>query len=538
MMARHTGFKTILTMSVLLLVGCGGSGKAPDKTSPVIALVGENPQVIAVGEAYGELGATASDNRDGDLTASIVIDASAIDTSVPGTYQVFYEVSDAAGNEVAIYRTVHVRDLQPPEITLLGDQLQTILVSDPYVELGVTATDNIDGDLTDQVVVDTAAVNLSISGTYEIRYMVSDSSGNLATASRSVRVLVTGAWTVTEAEISFDRPGREVAAVLLEDGRALVIGNTMWTYDPGSEVIDEVGTLNHYGYATTMLRDGRVLITGGDEEGYDYVGPGSKLALLFDPADSSLTEVGPLLEQRRGHSATLLENGQVLIAGGLRTVSGFVEYLESTELFDPATNLFVTTGSLNSARFGHTATRLADGSVFIAGGVRDHTSVLNTETYQPADGSFSSTAVMPGDGRWLHTANLLPTGKVLIAGGIPGWREYYDPWEFQASFLYEPSNDSFVAVGEPDIKASEHFAVSMPSTANCPGPVLLGTGADGWKSTTDSVLVFDPVIEQFYSTEKLGFQRTGAAATVLEDGRVLVSGGRHPDIFEPRGMCN
>ena len=124
MNARRICFRFILTMSALLLVGCGSSGKSPDNALPVITLTGDNPQVMAVGEAYVELGATASDNRDGDLTASIVVNASAIDSAVPGTYQVSYNVSDAAGNAATtVMRTVTVELTVPeaPTVSVTGD---------------------------------------------------------------------------------------------------------------------------------------------------------------------------------------------------------------------------------------------------------------------------------------------------------------------------------------------------------------------------------------------------------------------------------
>jgi hypothetical protein len=111
-------------MSALLLVGCSSGGKSPDNALPVITLTGDNPQIIAVGEAYVELGATASDNRDGDLTTSIVVNASAIDSAVPGTYQVSYNVSDAAGNAATtVTRTVTVELTVPeePTVSVTGD---------------------------------------------------------------------------------------------------------------------------------------------------------------------------------------------------------------------------------------------------------------------------------------------------------------------------------------------------------------------------------------------------------------------------------
>ena len=91
----------------------------PDTIAPVITLVGEDPQMLYVGDAYTELGATATDDVDGDLTASIVIDATAVDTSTVGSYVVTYNVSDAAGNAAAeVTRTVTVEEVPVPALSL------------------------------------------------------------------------------------------------------------------------------------------------------------------------------------------------------------------------------------------------------------------------------------------------------------------------------------------------------------------------------------------------------------------------------------
>ncbi|MBK86659.1 MAG: hypothetical protein CMC86_05625, partial [Flavobacteriaceae bacterium] len=85
-----------------------------DTTAPVITLVGDNPQTLTVGDAYTELGATASDDTDGDISSSIVIDATAVDTATAGSYSVTYNVSDAAGNTATeVTRTVNVEALPP-----------------------------------------------------------------------------------------------------------------------------------------------------------------------------------------------------------------------------------------------------------------------------------------------------------------------------------------------------------------------------------------------------------------------------------------
>ena len=119
----------------------------------MITLVGANPQTIEVGSGYTELGATALDDVDGDITGSIVIDASAVNTAVLGSYTVTYDVTDAAGNPaIQVTRTVDVVDTTVPVLTLLGANPMTIEVGGSYTEPGATASDNYDGDISGSIV--------------------------------------------------------------------------------------------------------------------------------------------------------------------------------------------------------------------------------------------------------------------------------------------------------------------------------------------------------------------------------------------------
>src|SRR3990172_10590333 len=168
----------------------------PDTTRPVITLVGANPQTVEVGRAYVELGATATDNVDGDLSDAIVIDASAVDTGSPASYSVTYNVSDSSGNDaVQKVRTVQVVEVPVPDttrpvITLVGANPQTVEVGRAYVELGATATDDVDGDLSDAIVIDASAVDTGSPGSYSVTYNVSDSAGNDAVQKvRTVQVV-------------------------------------------------------------------------------------------------------------------------------------------------------------------------------------------------------------------------------------------------------------------------------------------------------------------------------------------------------------
>ena len=189
---RAVGRYLVLLVLAITLAACDGSssGKSKDTTAPVITLTGNNPQVIEAGTQYVELGATATDNRDGDLSTAIVIDATQVNTSVPGTYTVTYNVSDSAGNLAATAtRTVICEDATPPVITLLGDNPQVIIAGNPYIELGATASDTLDGDLSAQIAIDAAAVNTLVAGDYTVTYDVTDAAGNAAaTVTRTVRV--------------------------------------------------------------------------------------------------------------------------------------------------------------------------------------------------------------------------------------------------------------------------------------------------------------------------------------------------------------
>ncbi|GGI56352.1 immunoglobulin-like domain-containing protein [Winogradskyella haliclonae] len=162
-------------------------GSGPDTTAPVITLNGSSNISLELGETYTELGATATDNVDGDLTSSIVTTGS-VNTSLAGTYTITYSVSDAAGNNASATRTVTVNpDTTAPVITLNGASTINLNVGDAYNEQGATATDNIDGDLTASIVT-TGTVNANVAGTYTVTYSVSDAAGNSASATRTVVV--------------------------------------------------------------------------------------------------------------------------------------------------------------------------------------------------------------------------------------------------------------------------------------------------------------------------------------------------------------
>ena len=154
----------------------------PDTTAPVITLIGASTINLNVGDTYTEQGATATDNIDGDISANIVIGGASVDTNNAGVYVVTYNVSDAAGNAAAeVTRTVNVTaDTTAPVITLIGAATINLTVGDTYTEQGATATDNIDGDISANIVIGGATVDTNTAGSYVVTYNVSDAAGNAA----------------------------------------------------------------------------------------------------------------------------------------------------------------------------------------------------------------------------------------------------------------------------------------------------------------------------------------------------------------------
>jgi hypothetical protein len=164
---------------------------------------------------------------------------------------------------------------------------------------------------------------------------------------------------------------------------------------------------------------------------------GTDSAELYDPGAGKFTVIAKMTIPRGRPSATLLADGDVLIAGGERRDN---EPLASAEIFHLNTLSFQGTGSMHHARVSHTATLLNDGRVLIAGGYGDKV-VSSAELYDPKSGTFTETGGL-GTARSKHTAGLLPDGRVLIAGGSDsrGWNG-----NLSSAEIYDPRTGKFTA---------------------------------------------------------------------------------------------
>ncbi|AXT52557.1 DUF5011 domain-containing protein [Aquimarina sp. BL5] len=153
------------------------SEATPDTTSPVISLNGDATVTVEAATTYADSGATALDDRNGDITAAIVT-ANPVNTSIPGVYTVTYNVNDAAGNDaVEVTREVTVVDTTVPVISLTGDAAVTVEAGSTYADAGATASDSLDGDITADIVI-VNPVNTAVPGVYTVTYNVNDTAGN------------------------------------------------------------------------------------------------------------------------------------------------------------------------------------------------------------------------------------------------------------------------------------------------------------------------------------------------------------------------
>jgi len=255
-------------------------------------------------------------------------------------------------------------------------------------------------------------------------------------------------------------------------------------------------------HTATLLQNGMVLVASGFP-GETYPGHWAT-AELYDPASGTWTFTGKLNRPRFSHTATLLQNGMVLVAGG--TTSNY-KLTAKAELYDPASGTWTETDSLNTARSSHTATLLQNGMVLVAGGVSHQGMAASAQLYDPTRGSWTATGGL-STGRAFHTATLLQNGMVLVAGGK----------DTPSAELYDPASGTWTATDNLNTARYAHTATLLPN-----GKVLVAGGYHGrYLASTE---LYDPASGTWTATGPLNTERSSHTATLLENGVVLVAGG-------------
>ena len=345
----------------------------------------------------------------------------------------------------------------------------------------------------------------------------------------SGRVSAADSFTVVT---NMNSPRSGHTATRLNDGRVLIAGGspglapagitsvlaTSELFDPASKSFAQSATMaiSRFGHSAVRLLDGRVLVMGGTSDCNTVFCSQTATAELFDPATESFTSTGSMLSARTGFSATLLQDGRILVAGGFsRFCRGSLSscYLSSAELFDPASGTFSSTGSMTMPRSNATATELNNGMVLIAGG-QDNSGPLSTlELFDPAKGIFTLAGNMLTPRR-LHSAVALSNGDVLLAGGNG------DSSTLASTEVFETSANQSTAAGSMTTPRANHTATLLNN-----GEILFAGGESDSGGILASAELFDPGSSQFAATASMNVARTVHTATLLSDGSVLVAGG-------------
>lgn len=262
----------------------------------------------------------------------------------------------------------------------------------------------------------------------------------------------------------------------------------------------------------------QVLITGGEPN--EAGNPARSTSEIFEPRSGF--SVGPELSTVRSrHTATRLSSGEVLVAGGqcwLSSTQG-LEHHDTAEIYDPGAKAFnLILGRLMFPRSGHTATLLSNGKVLLAGGVNGNGALNSAELYDPIQRTFSLTTsglLWPRAG---HTATVLDDGRVLIVGDKQGVTAQCE--------LYDPATNTFTGTGDLAERRWGHQAVKLLNGK----VLILGGAKGDTGLPVLPVEIYDPSTGRFSPCGSLNSPREGFTATLLSNGLVLILGGATKDV--------
>ena len=364
------------------------------------------------------------------------------------------------------------------------------------------------------------------------------------------------AWVVTRT----GNQGRATELFVSGGGPALLTDSSVpyfalddaWYCDAASGATTPVSPMNETRafHTMTLLQDDRILVTGGVEYGGQN-GAGEHFTVvknsaeIYDPATDSWTPLPSMTGFRAGHTANLLPDGRVIVAGGTRgsganhQIFDFLDLLSTelrtTEIFDPATDTFSAGPNMREPKAGHAGISLPNGDVLWMGGVTfetilgidfpDFSNQVDRYTYVP--GGSGSVAIQGsiGGARALFGATLLPDGRVACLGGVGG--SVLNPGPVKQSSIYDPAGGPF-NISLPDLPQAAGFGAAVVSPDPSGNKVWSVGGARG--DLLDPLPIAD-VYEYDVSAltvttlPNMNVTHGGGVVEVLEDGTLFVSGG-------------
>jgi len=335
-----------------------------------------------------------------------------------------------------------------------------------------------------------------------------------------------GRFIATQEEAFDDHSG--LGLLKLPGGSVLLVGGATSSceeFDPTKASFAHAGFLGidqGTGTSSVILADGQILIAGG---GHPEPSPA---VALYIPTEKRWEPTAPMLSPRTGHTLTALKDGRVLAVGGSSSLNG--QPLAMVEIYDSKKGTWTSVpGSLHTARLNHTATLLADGLVLIAGGRGSAGALSTAEIFDPTTESFTPVASTMASAHVGHVAITLPSGQVVMLGGA-GSEGSALPIE-----VFDPESDRFTSPAHLLIPRD-----SLAATLLRDGRVLiLGGQSEG--GAIASTEIFNPADNTVRFGPNLSSTRQGHEALTLSEGQVLVLGGkgldgtsrRNGDIYRP-----
>lgn len=358
-------------------------------------------------------------------------------------------------------------------------------------------------------------------GSFVLKATATAADGSATVSSRTVNVV--GDWLLDGTN---PLPRQDHSATLLLDGRVLVAGGMMGfgsgEPNPTAQIYDP--ETNTWGsappiptpralYSATRLANGQVLVAGG-------VGSAPSAAVeIYDPVAGWWRAAAPMPTTRHSHTATLLSDGRVLVAGGTNAANIGGGPLAEAVIYDPATDRWAAAGRLTNTRDRHTAVRLADGRVLVAGGMDDSRRpgvlLASAELFDPATNTWTPTGDL-AVARWYHAAALLGDGRVVVAGGGA------ENWAMPAlAEVYDPATGRWTAAGNLVAARYRHTLSVLPDGRLFAAGGNFTPSLDGQPGAE----AYDPALNRWSAVGRMAEGRSQHSATVLADGAVLVVGG-------------
>src|SRR5580704_10085281 len=341
----------------------------------------------------------------------------------------------------------------------------------------------------------------------------------------AVRAFAAGSFALTG---SLNTARYSHTATLLANGEVLVTGGldvnrtylaSAELYDPtkGKWTVTGSMSVGRLAFTATLLPNGEVLVAGGSDSNLSCFAS----AELYNPSTGQWTPTGSMTQPRCHHSATLLPTGEVLVAGGVDSIYNANAYTTDTsataELYNPSTGTWQTTGSLNTSRASQVAL-LENGQVLVAGGYNTSngtaTGLASAELYDPSKGSWSLTASMRLALFAPTTPVLLPNSDVLIG---------------DAAQFYNPGTATWVSTGALPTIARPPTQASLLDTGNAlASGTFCGYSGCGYKPTVYCYL-YTTSTNTWSRTGNMNWPRYSHSSTLLPNGQVLVAGGYYND---------